>query len=87
MTPFQKSVKNALATQSNVCLDHVTARKDGSVTAKRGYFYKFSTTAESWAEKVAAELTAAGISAHVYGQDAWAEWPKTSYFVAVISEK
>lgn len=86
MTPFQKSVKNALASQSNVNPDYVTARKDGTVIAKRGYFYTFGTTAESWAEKVAAEMTAAGVSAHVYGQDAWAAWPKTSYFVAVICE-
>ena len=87
MTPFQKSVKQALASQSNVNPDHVTARKDGTVTAKRAYFYTHGTTAESWAGKVAAELVTAGISAHVCGQDAWAAWPKTSYFVAVISEK
>lgn len=86
MTPFQKQVKQALASQSNVCSDHVTASKDGTVVAKRAYFYAFGTTAESFAEKVAAELTAAGVSAHVWGQDAWAAWPKTSYFVAKISE-
>lgn len=86
MTPFQKQVKQALSNQSNVCSDHVTARKDGTVTAKRGYFYRIGTTAESWAEKVAAELVAAGISADVCSQDAWAAWPKTSYFVAIISE-
>ena len=87
MTPFQKQVKQALASQSNVCSDHVTASKDGTVVAKRAYFYTHGTTAESWAGKVAAELVTAGISAHVCGQDAWAAWPKTSYFVAVISEK
>ncbi len=86
MTPFQKQVKQALASQSNVNPDHVTARKDGTVTAKRAYFYRHGTTAESWAEKVATELTAAGIGAYVDGHDAWAAWPKTSYFVAIISE-
>jgi len=86
MTPFQKSVKQALANQTNVNPDTVIAHKNGSLSAKRSCFYTHGNTADKWAAKVAAELTAAGISAHVYGQDAWAAWPKTSYFVAVISE-
>ena len=86
MTTFQKSVKQALANQTNVNPDTVIAHKDGSLSAKRSYFYSMGNTAEKWAAKVAAELTTAGISANVHGHDAWAAWPKTSYFVAVITE-
>ena len=86
MTPFQKSVKQALANQTNIHPDTVVAHKNDTLSAKHSYFYTHGNTAEKWAAKVAAELAAAGINAHVYGRDDFASWPKTSYFVAVISE-
>lgn len=86
MTPYQKRVKTYLQDQCQVCLDQIVCKRDGTLEVKRGYFYRFGTTAETWADSVAAALKTADIPAHVYGRDDWAAWPKTSYFTAVICE-
>lgn len=86
MTAFQKSVKQALANQTDVCPDVVIAHKNGTLSAKRSYFYTHGRTAETWAIQVYEVLANAGIDAEVCGKDRYAAWPTTSYFVAIISE-
>ena len=44
------------------------------------------TSAESWAARVQAVIEKAGYNVSVEGFDEWANWPKTSYFCAVITE-
>lgn len=83
---FQKSVKAAVeSAEAKVCVDAVTCRKDGTVLVRRSYFYTHGRTAESWANEVSADLTAAGIAHSAKGRDDYANWPKTSYFTAIIS--
>jgi len=82
---FQKAVKAAqTATGGDMRVDGITCKRDGTVEAKRSYFYRFGKTASDFAASVQAQLEAAGIEAVVIGEDRWAAWPKTSYFVAVI---
>jgi hypothetical protein len=68
-----------------VMADQIVAHKDGSVSVKRSYFYHHSNTAEKWGERV---MGGCGEFAELIStRDAYANWPKTSYFVAVIRPK
>lgn len=85
-TQFQKSVKQVFESPDAVaCADQITCRKDGTVLVRRSYFYTHGNTAEKWADKVSADLAAAGIAHNATGRDDYANWPKTSYFTAIIS--
>lgn len=79
---FQKEVKNIL---SYTTADAVICRKDGTVEAKTSYFYRHGMTGEKYAEQVRDILHRSGIPARVVGEDRYANWPKTSYFVAIIT--
>jgi hypothetical protein len=79
-TEFQKSVM----AQYDQINNPRTAKADGSVEVKESYFYTFGKSAEDWAEKVQAELRAAGIKCMVTAEDRFANWPKTSYWVAIV---
>src|SRR5262249_38426798 len=83
---FQNTVKDAL-TKAACQIDQVICRKNGSVEVKRSYFYPFGMTAEKYAEQISEPLAHEGILATVHGEDRWAAWPKTSYFVVIIYPK
>lgn len=81
---FQNAIKDSLA-KADYTIDQVICRKNGNVEVKKSYFYTFGETAEKYAAKVRENLHNDGIPAHVIGEDRWAAWPKTSYFVAIVS--
>lgn len=81
---FQNAVKNSLA-KADYTIDQVICRKNGNVEAKDSYFYTFGKTAEKYADQIRETLHRDGIPANVTSENRWAAWPKTSYFVAIIS--
>lgn len=83
MTEFQKKVKEALA-GSSVSPDKMVCKRDGKVEVKRSYFYHHGATAEKWAVRVREVLEAVGYEVEVDSRDDWANWPKTSYLVAIV---
>lgn len=87
MASLKSTVKAILDNDSDVYADKLTARKDGTVEVKRGYFYRHGMTSDQWAQRVQAALDAAGCTSCkvVDHRDDWREWPKDSEFVAVIS--
>lgn len=85
MTPQQKTIRKLLDSSSSLFANKVTFKKDGRVEVRRSYFYTFGETAEDWAAKVQAEFKAAGITAYVESRDEFAQWPKQSYFCAIVT--
>ena len=84
---FKKLVKKILAESSEIFPDKIVCKADGSIEVKRGYFYTHGYSAEKWAEKVKTELESAGLKVTpVNHRDDWREWPKDSYFVAIVKE-
>ena len=86
MTKRQKEIKTKIS-EAAVYPDEgqVICHKDGTVSVKRSYFYQHGQSAGSWGEKVVQELRNVGcIVALVETRDDYNNWPKTSYFVAVI---
>jgi hypothetical protein len=81
---FQSAIKAALA-NADCRIDQIICRKNGNIEVKRSYFYRMGTTAASYADSIRETLHCAGSPARVSGEDRWAEWPKTSYFVATIT--
>lgn len=81
---MQLQVKHYL--MENFTCDHIVVRKNGTVEVKRSYFYRMGQTAEGLAEKVAECLKVGGFDVKVTGRDDYANWPQTSYFVAVIED-
>ena len=84
MTPQQKAIKKQLDCTS---IDKVTCKADGTVEARRSYFYRMGGTAEKFAANIADIVAYCGFPVNVTGRDEWAAWPKTSYFCAVITPK
>jgi hypothetical protein len=84
MTPEQKAIKNALKSQTDVIPDKVVCKANGTIEAHRTFFYRMGNSADGWAEKVAAALAAAGLHPQVHGHEEWNDWPKDSYFCAII---
>ena len=86
MTAYQKRVRAYIEGQAPVCADHIICKRDGALEIRRGYFYAFGMTAEAWAASVEQALRTADIPAIVTGRDDRADWPKTSYFTAIVKE-
>ena len=87
-TNFQKQVRQALTETSQVCPDRVVCKKDGSVEVKRYYFYPHGLDADNWAAKVEEALKLAQVQvSQVTGRNDWNNWPKDSYFVAVVKQE
>ena len=81
MPPFQKQVKARFDQINNP----MVARKDGSVVVKESYFYTCGKTAEDWAQVVKERCEKAGLKVNVRGENHYADWPKSSYWWAVVT--
>lgn len=81
---FQNAVKDAL-TKFDGTIDQVICRKNGNVEVKKSYYYTFDDSATKYADRIREVMEREGLGASVRGEDRWAAWPKTSYFVAIIS--
>lgn len=65
--------------------DKVTFKKDNTIEFKRSYFYRMGASAQSFSDRVVGQLKKVGFEiADVEARDAWAAWPKTSYFIASV---
>lgn len=77
--------KTKKAIRDGVSADKITFKSDGSVVFKSSYFYRHGRSAESFGANVEAALKRAGLRPiSLETQDAWAAWPKTSYFIAKV---
>jgi hypothetical protein len=86
MTPFQARIKSYIMDQAPVCADAIICKKTGEVEVRRAYFYTSGNTAEKWADSVATALKTIDIAAKVTFRDDFANWPRTSYFTAIVRE-
>jgi len=82
MSKFQKQIKAELLA-ANITPENIKVKRDGTVEVRRGYFYRHGNTGQLWADEVTKKLSTL---ATIKGGDHWAEWPKPSYFYAIISE-
>lgn len=62
--------------------DKVVAKKDGTYSVQKNYFYRHGNTAEGWGEKVSMRLTSNYQVTETH--DHWNAWPKDSYFEAIV---
>ena len=88
MTAAQKkSLKNVFE-NSITGVDKITFKRDGSIVAKRGYFYRHGMDENKMADKLVASLKAEGIEIEVIDKyDDWNAWPKDSNMVVVFKLK
>ena len=88
MTIFQKRVKQIL-TGPNAAISHevLICKKDGSVEVKRVFFYRHGRTAAKWATDIGEALQGHGLSYEVNSREDWRDWPATSHFVAIVTER
>lgn len=83
---MSQKIKNQLIeclNNESVYPDGVIAKKDRTFVVRKSYFYRHGMTAEKWGQRVMSALDSK-VFALVAHQDNWAQWPKTSYFEAVI---
>lgn len=88
MTPAEKKqLKNAF--ESVVTgIDKLTFKKDGTIEAKRGYFYKHGQTPKGVADQLASALKGEGIDIQIVdAYDDFKPWPKDSNFVVIFKLK
>lgn len=75
-----QDVKIKLATVA----DQVTAHKDGTFTAKRGYFYRHGMTTEKFVEAIKANLPNIQV---LEARDSFNPWPRDSFFMVKFQIK
>lgn len=82
---FQKEIKRFFEEEVSSCYpDRIIAKKDGTVAVRKTYFYRHGQTAQTWGQKVTVAL---GDKAHLIEiSDNWKDWPKLSYFEAVVKQ-
>jgi len=83
---MQKAVKEVVeSNQIKLYADKIICHGNGEMTFKKCYFYRHGKTATDWMDRVVQELGDAGFQAtRVSTEDAYAIWPKSSYFVARV---
>jgi hypothetical protein len=65
--------------------DKVSFKKDGAIVFKRSYFYRHGYSAEKFGAAIEERLTVQGFKiASLETRDAWAAWPRDSYFIATV---
>ena len=89
MNSQQRQIKKALNSSANIFADKIVYHKNGSVSVKRSYFYRHGNTAELWAGSVSLEMERLlpHLDFDVDSRDDYNNWPKDSYFVAVIEPR
>ena len=85
MTPYQKRIKTFFQDVAPVCADQIVCKKSGAIEIKHSYFYHTQSSQE-WARKITEALRMADIPATVTDRDDFANWPTTSYVVAIVNE-
>ena len=87
-TPAErKALKNAFE-NSITGVDKISFKRDGTILAKKGYFYRHGLSPEKMAETLKNSLNAEGIEIEVIDKyDDWNAWPKDSNMVVVFKLK
>jgi len=66
-------------------IDKITFKKDGTIVAKRGFFYRHGVTSKSTADRLKDEAAKKGIVIDIVDDwEDWKPWPKDSNFVVVF---
>lgn len=60
------------------------ARRNGTVEIRRGYFYR-TWDPDEWRKGIEDQLTAEGLNVTVTLRDHFANWPRPSYWTAVVA--
>jgi len=88
MTAAQKKALKDAFENSITGVDKISFKKDGTIIAKRGYFYRHGANPEKMADALVASLKAEGIEIEVVDKyDDWKPWPKDSNLVVVFKLK
>ena len=81
---FQGEAENNCKVHPDVIICH----RDGSVTVKKGYFYRSGQSEFSWAKEVVADLEANDFDPRVISKtDNMQTWPRDSYFEVRIQNR
>jgi len=83
-TKWQKQVKAQLGAS---VADRVICHADGSVTARRTFFYTGGATSSDYLDRVQSTLKTAGIQTSGESDTRWADWPNDSYWQARVWER
>ena len=77
--------KSMKAIIGNLTKDQVIAKRDGTFSIRRGYFYRHGMSAERFASGVVLALQRGGLDVDlVDSHDMWNPWPRDSYFEAIV---
>ena len=77
----KKKLKNAFETEF-LGIDKLTFKKDGTIVAKKGYFYRHGDSPEKTANNLKTKLSHLGIEIEIKdAYDDFKPWPKDSNFV------
>lgn len=88
MSAAQKKALKNVFENTITGVDKITFKRDGTIVAKRGYFYRHGMDENKMADKLVASLKAEGIEIEVVDKyDDWNAWPKDSNMVVVFKLK
>ena len=76
--PVKRAEIKKMIEESPIHSDRVIFRKDGTVSFRFGFFYRFGKTAESYAEQI--KKTFPHHVEIVDFQEVWQAWPRDSYW-------
>ena len=80
----RKALKNAFENRITG-VDKISFKKDGTILAKKGYFYRHGMDETKMAKDLKTSLEAEGIKIQIIDMyDDWNPWPKDSNFVVVF---
>lgn len=82
---WQKEVKGIIENTTEVSVDRIVCKRDGSVEVRRCYFYRHGYTAEKYMAAVNGLMKKNGIEASYTCSDQYNEWPKDIYFSVIVA--
>ena len=85
LSPADKKRLKAAFENSVTGIDKLTFKKNGTIEARRGYFYRHGQSPTSVAEALKKALSSQGIEIQIVDSyDDFKPWPKDSNFVVVF---
>lgn len=74
---MDKIMKELIRTELLGVADKLTFHHDGTITAKRSFFYRHGGSSEKMAQRILARIPKSVI---IEQDEVWANWPKDSYW-------
>jgi hypothetical protein len=82
LSPINKKKLKEVFETEFLGIDKLSFRRDGTIIAKRGYFYKHGNTPDKIADNLKTKLEAHGLTINIVNTyDDFKPWPKDSNFV------